>query len=75
MNYEKLASIYAEKFGIVSYRVKGKYMIYNQNYNNSEYLGKWVRNPCTYQRKVNLDTGEVESKKLQRVQKDGWYNV
>lgn len=73
--YEDLALQYAEKYGIISYKVKGKFMIYNQNYYNGEYLGKWVRKPCTYQRKVNLETGETVTKKLGRLVKDGWNNV
>lgn len=40
MDYEKLALVYVKNYGIVSYKVKGKYLIYNQNYNISSYLGK-----------------------------------
>lgn len=73
--YEELATRYAEQYGIIVYKVKGKYMIYNQNYYNSEYLGKWVRKPCTMQRTVNLDTFEVQSRQLQKLQPNGWHNV
>ena len=51
-------------------------MIYNQNRRNKEFIGgKWVENPCTYQRTINLDNGEESSKRLQRLQKNGWDNV
>ena len=74
--YEFKALCYAESRGIVSYRVKNSYMIFNQNYSNKECIGgSWVENPCTYQRTVDLDSGAVTTKKLQRLQKDGWDNV
>ena len=74
--YNNKALGYAEHYGILTYRVKGNLMIYNQNYNNTEFVGnKCVKNPCTYQRTINLDTGEETSKKLHRLQKDGWNNV
>ena len=75
VHYNDLAREHAERFGIVDYRVKGRYMIYNQNYHNKEFIGKWVSKPCTYQRRVNLDTMEIETVKLKRLQKDGWANV
>lgn len=74
--YTFKALCYAESKGIVSYRVKNNYMIFNQNYSNKECIGgSWVENPCTYQRAVDLDTGVVTTNKLQRLQKDGWNNV
>lgn len=74
--YEQRALEYVERYGIITYKLKGKYIIYNQNYNNKECIGgKWKLNPCTYQRTVDLDTLEVTSKKLQRLQKNGWDNV
>lgn len=74
--YTSKALLYAESYGIVSYKVKGNLLIYNQNYSNKECIGgSWVENPCTYQRTVDLDSGEVITKKLQRLQKDGWDNV
>lgn len=74
--YEAKALAHAERYGILEYRVKKNIMIYNQNYKNTEYInGKWRDTPCTYQRIVNLDTGEISTKKLQRLQKDGWHNV
>lgn len=74
--YAFKALCYAESKGIVSYRVKNNYMIYNQNYSNKECIGgSWVENPCTYQRTVDLDSGVVTTKKLKRLQKDGWNNV
>ena len=74
--YAFKALCYAENKGILKYRVKNSYMIFNQNYSNKECIGgSWVENPCTYQRTVDLDSGVVTTKKLQRLQKDGWSNV
>lgn len=73
--YKQRALEYAEKYGIITYKVIGNKMIYNVNFYNSEFIGKWVRKPCTMQRTVNLDTMEVTSKQLQRLQKNGWDNV
>lgn len=74
-DYNQIALEYAEKYGIITYKVKDNYMIYNQNYKNSEFIGKWVEKPYTMQRKVNLETMQTDSIKLKRVQKDGWDNV
>ena len=73
--YTQKALEYAEKYGIITYKVDGKYLIYNQNYNANEFKGKWTRKPHTMQRRVDLDTMAVESRKLDRVQKNGWDNV
>lgn len=75
VNYDEIALAYAEKYDIILYKVKGRYMIYNQNYYNSEFIGKCIRKSCTYQRTVTLDTMEVTSWQLQRMNKDGWNNV
>lgn len=75
-DYELLARQYAEKYGIVTYKVSSNCMIYNQNYKNTEYNGKrYVSKPCTYRRTVNLDTGVTTTEKLQRLVKNGWDNV
>lgn len=74
--YEDRALAYAERYGIITYRVKGNTMIFNQNYRNSEVInGKWMSKPCTYQEVVNLDTMKSTRRKLGRLQKDGWDNV
>ena len=74
--YDALALSYAEHYGILTYKVSGNLMIYNQNYQNNEFIGgRWQANPYTYQRTVNLDTMEVTTKKLQRMNKNGWDNV
>ena len=69
-NYELKAQFYAEKWGILSYRVKGNLMIYNQNY-REDCFGNYA----TFQRIVNLDTNTTTTKKLQKRFKDGWNNV
>jgi RimJ/RimL family protein N-acetyltransferase len=74
--YNEKAIKYAERYGIVTYRLKGKYLIYNQNYKNTEFIdGKWRDNHCTYQRTVDLETLQETSKKLERLQRNGWDNV
>lgn len=73
--YAQRALEYSEHYGIVTYKVVNNKMTYNQNYNNSECIGVWKRNPCTYRRTVNLDTLEVKTEKLQRLQRNGWDNV
>lgn len=76
LDYNNLALLHAEKYGIITYKVKNFYMIYNQNYYNKEFFnGKWTSKPCTYQRIVDLRTNTIQSKKLKRLQKDGWDNV
>lgn len=63
--YINKALKYAEYYGIITYRVKGSFMIYNQNRRNKEFIGgKWTENPCTYQIRVNLDTMQTEALKL-----------
>jgi ribosomal protein L16 Arg81 hydroxylase len=74
--YNEKALRYAEEHGIITYRVKGNRLIYNQNYKNTQFInGKWRDNPCTYQRVINLDNGQESSRRLSRIQKDGWNNV
>lgn len=74
--YEQLAIEYAEKYGIISYRIIGNKMKFNQNYYNKEFIkGKWRNNPCTYQRVLDLDTMQLNTIKLKRLQKDGWNNI
>lgn len=74
--YAQRALEYSERYGIVTYKVVNNKMSFNQNYNNSECIGGvWKRNPCTYRRTVNLDTLEVKTEKLQRLQKNGWDNI
>lgn len=60
---------YAEKYGIVSFRVKGWKMVYNVSYpaylNNKRY---------TVQHTVNLQTGESTSRVLKRYDSGGEIN-
>ena len=74
-DYNQIALMYAQQFGILDYKVKGKYMIFNQNYINREFVGTWISKPCTYQRKVNLDTLKTETIKLKRTNRNGWNNT
>ena len=75
-SYNAKATEYAEKYGIITYKLQNNYMIFYQNYYNKECLGgKWVNKPCTYKRIVDLDTLNVESVQLKRLQKSGWDNI
>lgn len=75
MSYQDKALMYAERYGIIDYRVEGKYIIWNQNYTNSEFMGgKWMNKPFTIQAKVNLDNYKMQSRKLQKLQRNGWNN-
>ena len=75
-DFSQVALTYAERYGIITYKVVGHFMTYNQNYTESEFIGgKWTRKAKTVQRKVDLTTGEVESTVLKRLQKNGWDNV
>ena len=68
--YNNRAIAWAEEHGIVEYRVKDKYMIYNVSY---PAIACEPRR--TYQFKVDLDTGKtVESKQLKRYDPKGVYN-
>lgn len=76
IDYEKKARIYAERHGIISYKISGRFLIYYQNYNNNEFInGKWRKNPTTYKRTVDLANMTVKSEQLQRMNREGWKNV
>ena len=67
---EQAATAWAEQYGIIEYRVNGKYMIYNVSYPAA---GCEPRR--TYQFKVDLEIGKtVESKQLKRYDPKGAYN-
>lgn len=69
-HYDQNALQYAEKYGIISYRVTGRYMIYNKSF------PKYLRNEAyTVQFKIDLDTMScIKSTTLKRVMKDGYNN-
>ena len=68
--YKHRAIAWAEEYGIVEYRIKDKYMIYNVSY-----PAMACEPRRTYQFKVDLDTGKtVESKQLKRYDPKGVYN-
>lgn len=67
--FERLASEYAKKHGIVKYRVVRNTMIYNVSYPS------YLNNPrYTVQHIVNLATEEEQTKQLQRYVADGLVN-
>ena len=70
LDYEHLARAWAEEYGIVKYRVNGKYMIYNVSY-----PAVACEPRRTYQFKVDLKLFKtVESKQLKRYDPEGVYN-
>lgn len=70
-DYAQLAIVWAEKYGIVEYRVKGKYMIYNKSYLAYLYEPRY-----TVQHTVDLDAmKELPTKRLKRYDPKGRYNV
>lgn len=67
--YINTALLWAEKYGIVKYKVQGSKMVYNVSYPATAY-----EKARTYKHIVDLDTGREEVIQLQRVDKEGYYN-
>lgn len=67
--YTKTAINIAETYGIVKYKISGKYFIWNVSFpaylNNKRY---------TVQHIIDMDTMEEQTKTLKRYDKDGEYN-
>jgi len=71
MNYRELASCWAVRYGIIDYKVKGHYMIYNKSYSGTVYEPHY-----TIQHTVDLSTmQELPTKKLKRFDKNGYNNT
>lgn len=70
MDYSRNAKLYAEKYGVIEYRVKGRYMIYNKSYPATSCEPR-----RTYQHKVDLVTGISTVTLLKRFDGKGYYNV
>ena len=69
-DYEVLAAQWAEKYGIVDYKVQGKFMIYNVSYPATMFEPRY-----TMQRHIDLTTMRtVVNKRLQRYNKNGEVN-
>lgn len=71
--YERLALLYAEKYGIIEYTVKGSKMIYYVNYKEYAHRVKNYKGD-TYKAVVNLKTGEETRTLLKRYNPIGWLN-
>ena len=71
INYEQRAIAWAENYGIVEYKVKGRYMVYNKSYN------AYLNEPrYTIQHTVDLNTmTELPTKRLKRFDPKGRYNT
>ena len=70
MTYEEKALQFVERFGIVQYKVKGHFLIYNQSYPATVYEPH-----RTYQHTVDLDTMKDTVKQLKRFDAKGYYNT
>lgn len=69
-DYTKKAIEYAEKFGIINYKIVGCCIVYVINF--CLYCDG---TPASYRRKINLNNfALVENTKLKRVYKKGWEN-
>ncbi len=77
IDYEVQAEKWAEQYGIVTYKVKGRFMTYHQNYiEDVRVANRYEKRPVTYKRVIDLDKMvTVENTMLSRLQKDGWDNV
>ena len=77
IDYKARAEKWAEKYGIITYKVKGGFMVYHQNYvEDVRVANRYEKRPVTYKRVVNLEEMKtVENILLSRLQKDGWDNV
>lgn len=69
LGYSELAHLFAEKYGVVQYKVQKNLMIYYVSYpaylSNSRYTVKYI---------VNLDTYQTESQVMKKYMKCGEYN-
>lgn len=70
MDFSEVALLYAERYGIIKYKVVGGKMIYNKSYR------AYLNQPAyTIQHTIDLRTGNETTKQLGKVMKDGYYNV
>lgn len=68
-DYSAIAVQYAERYGIVNYRVTGNIMIFNVSY------PQYLSNPrYTIQHRIDLDTGRESTRKLGRFDSKGLAN-
>jgi hypothetical protein len=68
--YDERAVQWAERYGILEYKVQGNKMFYVQTY------GTRYEKPYTVKSTINLDTMTTESRvKLSRINRKGYYNV
>lgn len=68
--YDSIALQYAERYGIITYKVKGNLMIFYKSYraylNNKAYSVKHT---------INLTTGVETTKVLKKLVREGFQNV
>jgi hypothetical protein len=74
--YEKIATAYAEAYGIIDYKIQGCKMVYYINY--KENAAKNAYKPGykgdTYKATVDLKTGKENRQLLKRYNEKGWLN-
>lgn len=69
MGYADVATVYAERYGIVQYHVKGNTMTFYKSY--PAYLGNKAYSIKHF---INLDTGIETTQRMNKVFKEGFYN-
>lgn len=69
--YEKNATLYCERYGIVDYKISGNELVYYANHPSSHPSERNI----TYKVTVDLDTNKtIERKELKRYYKWGQFN-
>jgi hypothetical protein len=71
ITFEDKAILWAERYGIIDYRIKGHYMVYNKSY-----PATMCEPHYTIQHTVDLVTmQELPTKKLKRFDRNGYNNT
>lgn len=69
MSYDDVATVFAERYGIVKYHVKENVMTFYKSY--PAYLGNKA---YSVKHIINLDTGIETTQVMNKVFKEGFYN-
>ena len=69
-NYTDRADTFAETYGIITYKVSGRNMIFYANY----YTDYTHKKAITYKCVVNLDTMKEKRTELKKLNRTGWEN-
>lgn len=69
-NYTDRADTFAETYGIITYKVSGRYMVFYTNF----YTDCTYKKAVTYKSIVNLDTMKEKRTALKKLNRTGWEN-